>query len=218
MNAPDESIGRPHVPSPQDNYERATKMGFETVGRRPTEQLEWLGARREGQLWRLPVLDEVLDVDTSAQRMVTSAGEPVGAAWRILALHYLAIDGRPERRVPDTTFADLLAARSYAGVYQGRVISRLCATAGRDLPRLRAAVAASGGRDSLGSDTIAGDAAFDFDVFPRVSVRLIWHAADEEFPPSATLLLPSNIEELFCSEDITVLSECLVARLGGRPF
>ena len=57
-----------------------------------------------------------------------------------------------------------------------------------------------------------------FDELPRVSLRLIWHAADEEFPPSATLLLPANIEEYFCSEDIVVLSECLVARLGGRPY
>ena len=55
-------------------------------------------------------------------------------------------------------------------------------------------------------------------MFPRVIHRLIWHAADDEFPPSATILLPSNIEEFFCSEDIVVLSESLVARLAGKPF
>jgi hypothetical protein len=30
--------------------------------------------------------------------------------------------------------------------------------------------------------------------------------------------LPRNIEDYFCSEDIVVLSECLVSRLCGRPF
>ena len=63
-----------------------------------------------------------------------------------------------------------------------------------------------------------GDTAFDFDIFPRLCVRVIWHAADEEFPPSATLLLPANIESYFCIEDIVVLSESLVSRLGGRAF
>jgi hypothetical protein len=64
----------------------------------------------------------------------------------------------------------------------------------------------------------AGDAAFDFQVFPRFSMRLIWHAPDEEFPPTATLLLPPNVESYFVAEDIVVLSEGLVSRLSGRPF
>ncbi|MEE8451285.1 MAG: DUF3786 domain-containing protein [Thermoguttaceae bacterium] len=209
---------KPHVPSPQKNYPRATEMGFEALAHQSEDQFQWLGAKREGSVWRLPVFDDVFEVDISAGRMNTAAGEPVGAGWRILALHYLAIKDRPERRVPDTTFADLLAARSYSDTYQGRVIRRLCATAGRDAEKLRAAAEALGGRDAAGADPLTGDATFDFDEFPRVPLRLIWHAADEEFPPSATLLLPSNIEEYFCSEDIVVLSECLTARLGGLPY
>jgi len=55
-------------------------------------------------------------------------------------------------------------------------------------------------------------------MFPRVILRLVCYAADEEFPPPATILLPSNIEDYFCSEDIVVLSECLVSRLCERPF
>ena len=93
------------------------------------------------------------------------------------------------------------------------MIARLCATAGRDAQRLTAAAESLGGKAAAG-----GDAAFDFWVFPRILLRLIWHAPDDEFPPSATLLLPANVESYFCSEDIVVLSESLVARLGGRPF
>ena len=108
---------------------------------------------------------------------------------------------------------DLATARSYAGVYDGRVIARLCHTAGRDAETLGAAAARLGGQP-----VEAGDAAFDFRIFPRLTLRLIWHAPDEEFPPLATLLLPGNVESYFCSEDVVVLSESLVARLGGRPF
>jgi len=160
------------------------------------------------------VLNDVFEVNVSARRVTTSTGHPVGPHWSILALHYLAITARPERQVPGLTFADLPAARSYAEVYRQRVILRLCATAGRDAATLAAAAAGLGGRPAASG----GGAAFDFDVFPRLLLRLIWHAADEEFPPSATLLLPGNIEGYFCSEDIVVLSERLVARLGGRSF
>ena len=63
-----------------------------------------------------------------------------------------------------------------------------------------------------------GDAAFDIDVFPRVATRLIWYAADDEFPPSATLLLPDNIESFLNIEDVVVMSESLVSRLSGRDY
>ena len=79
------------------------------------------------------------------------------------------------------------------------------------MEELRAAAAALGGHPVGG-----GDAAFDFDVLPRLRLRVIWHAGDEEFSPSATLLLPANVESYFCIEDIVVLSERLVGWLGGR--
>ena len=213
MSGPDQSAGRPDIPPPQENLQRATEMAFEALGCQSDEQMRWLGAEPVADAWRLPVLGDAFDVDLSARRVATRARQPVGPPWRILALHYLAITFRPETQQPEVTFADLWTARSYAGVYHGRVIARLCATAGRNAETFRAAAGTLGGRE-----VAVGDASFDFDVFPRLALRLVWHAPDEEFPPSATLLLPGNIESYFCAEDIVVLSESLVARLGGRPF
>ncbi|MHC4403413.1 MAG: DUF3786 domain-containing protein [Planctomycetota bacterium] len=200
-------------PPPQENLARATELGFEALGQQSDHQLLWLGAERADGNWRLAVLEGSLAIDPATRRVTTAEGGDVGPAWRILALHYLGIAARPERQIPRITFADLSTARSYDSVYQGRVIGRLCGTAGRNAETLTAAAEALGG-----TPVDAGDLAFDFRVFPRLRVRLIWHAPDEEFPPSATLLMPPNVEELFCSEDVVVLSECLVARLGGRPF
>jgi hypothetical protein len=213
MSSAGEHTGRPRVPRPQENLQTATEIGLRKLDRQSRQQLLWLGAEPRGDIWRLAVLDDALDVNISARRITTSAGQEVGPHWGILALHYLAVASRPEDQAPQATFADLATARSYAGVYHRRVIARLCATAGRDAQTLRAAASAHGGRAAEG-----GDLAFDFRVFPRLSMRLIWHKPDEEFPPSATLLLPPNIESYFCSEDIVVLSERLVSRLGGRPF
>jgi hypothetical protein len=201
------------VPPTQDHYERAAKKGFQAVAAQSDGQLVWLGAERSGGRWRLPVLEDVLEIDLPASQITTAAGEAVGEAWRILVLHYLAVADRPARCDPGITFADLRESRTYDSVYQGRVIGRLCATAGRSEEKLRTAAAQLAGRAAQG-----GDLAFDFDLFPRLTVRLIWHAPDDEFPPSATLLLPTNIEAYLPAEDIVVYSECLVARLGGRPF
>ncbi len=197
----------------QQNLQRATGLAFEALRSQSAAQMLWLGAESLGDRWRVPVLDDAFEVDIVAGRVTTAAGSEVGAGWRILALHYLAVRVRPEPLVPEITFGDLPTARSYTDVYHQRAVARLCGTVGREASRLRAAAAALGGRP-----VDAGDAAFDFAAFPRVSLRLIWHAGDEEFPPSATLLLPANIDSYFCTEDIVVLSERLVSRLAGRPF
>ncbi len=200
-------------PTPQDNLQRAAQLAFDAAQRQSAEQLQWLGARPGGTLWRLPVLDELLAVDLPARRVTSAAGQEIKPAWLILVLHYLAIASHLEPQSPQIAFADLPGGRTYARVYQQRAIARLCATAGRDARRLQVAATAIGGNPVPG-----GDAAFEFDVFPRLRVRLVWHAADDEFPPSATLLLPPNIESYFCIEDIVVLSERLVARLAGQSL
>ena len=201
------------APPRQQNLQIATLMGFEAAGKQPAEQMCWLGAQPLQRVWRLPVLNDVFEIDLSERRVTTSAGRPVGPHWQILTLHYLAITSRPPRLAPGITFADLPTARSYAEVCRRRTVARLCTGVGRDGESLRAAAHALGGHPAA-----AGDAAFDFDVFPRLSMRLIWHAPDEEFLPSATLLLPPNVESYFAAEDIVVLSEGLVSRLGGRAF
>jgi len=204
---------RPDVPPPQQNLQAATDEAVRALRGQSAEQLAWLGATAIEDAWRLPVLGAELDVDIASGTVRTREGVDVTPKWRILALHYLGVTVRPVELEPTVTFADLPAGRVYAGIYGQRVIGRLCGTAGRDLATLGPAMESLGARPAAG-----GDAAFDIHIFPRVPVRLIWYAADDEFPPSATLLLSANIEQFLCAEDIVVMSESLVARLSGRPF
>ncbi len=199
-------------PKPQENYQVATEYAFERLSHQSSEQFRWLGAVSQDGNWQLPVLNDLFEVRLSSKEVVDSDGKEVGPAWRILTLHYLAVNLRPDFLSPQVTFDDLPTARSYGSVYDGRVIKRLCATAGRQVQTLRSAANSVGGRSADGGDT-----AFFFDVFPRVQVHLIWYAPDEEFPASATLLLPENIESYFCAEDIVVMSEGLVSRLAVVP-
>ncbi len=197
----------------QHNLQTATDNAMESLRSQSDEQLGWLGARVEGSRLRLKVLEAELSVDMETGRIATDADAEVCAQWRILVLHYLCITAKPEQLPPEVTFADLSGARSYAGIYNQRVIGRLCATAGRNEQALRT------GADALDAQSHnAGDVGFDLKPFPLVTARIIWHAPDEEFGSSATMLFPRNIESFFCSEDIIVLSEQMVSRLSGRPF
>jgi len=188
-------------------------MAVESLRRQAPEQLAWLGAALEAEEWRLKVLSSDLGVSVSSGRVSTAAGTEITPQWRLLVLHYLCVASRPDVLEPEITFADLAAARTYVSVYDKRVTDRLCAGVGRDARTLQVAAAALGARGAG-----AGDVAFDLQPFPRLGVRVIWYAADEEFAPSATLLFPGNVESFFCVEDIVVLSERLVSRLCGKPF
>ena len=201
-------------PLPQKhNLQAATDNALESLHGQSAEQLRWLGVCCEEGHPRLRVLNCTLCVDLATGRVATAAGAEVSPPWRILVLHYLCIASRPEQLVPEITFADLASARAYVSVYNKRVIDRLCATAGRNAQTLQA------GASALGADMVqAGDLAFDLKLFPLLAARVIWHAPDEEFSSSATILFPRNIESFFCSEDIVVLSEQLVSRLSGRGF
>ena len=211
MNRHPNAADKPTIPPPQDNVRVAVANAVELLRSQSPQQLAWLGARCDRDVWRVGVLGGDIEVNlTSGTAGIDTV--PVGPQWQVLVLHYLAIREQPADRTPTITFAELPGARTYAKVYRQRVNVRLCATAGQDADGLRAAAGALGGRAASG-----GDAAFDFDVFPRLSLRLIWHGPDDEFSPSATLLLPDNIESFFCIEDIVVLSERLISRLTGRP-
>ncbi len=197
----------------QDHLDQALERAYENLQEQSEEQLVFLGAVPIPSGWQLPVLNDGFELFPESRRIFTVAGQPVSPIWQLLALHYLTIRERPKKLPPEVTFADLPGARTYAGVYQQRTVGRLCASVGQSKATLFGAALSLGGQVVLG-----GDLAFEFEVFPRITIRLIWYASDEEFSPHATLLLPPNIEQYFCSEDIVVLSERLVARLCGRPF
>ncbi len=213
MTKDPKSSGRVTVPPIQQNFQTAVQKAILALSGQSPEQMVWLGAAGTGQVWELPVLDGVLRVDISTGKVCTSDNREVSRWWRVLVLHYLAIRDHNSSGLPEIVFGDIPSARTYAGIYHQRVIARLCRTAGRDAQTLRHAAEALSARF-----VDAGDMAFDLDVLPRLSVRVIWYAGDDELPPSATLLLPGRIEAFFCTEDIVVLSESVVSRLSGCEF
>jgi hypothetical protein len=203
----------PHIPPAQGHYRIAAAKAVETLAHQTPEQLQWLGAVADGNTWTLDVLGDTLTADIKTGTVKTAKGDDVRETWQILVLHYLSIASKPVFGDGELTFAEIPGTITYDKVYQGRVIGRFCYTAGRNAETLAAAAESLDAQESDG-----GDKAFVFSLFPKLRFKLIWYAADDEFPQSATILLPTNIFPALSIEDIVVLSEQLVARLGGKPF
>ena len=184
----------------QRNLQRATELAVAAVTIQSDHQLRWLGPKPRTTLGGCP----------SSTRLCwwtcPPSGLPRNRVGRdpALAHPHATLPGNRIASRPAATRDHLRRSRHGPILRQGvpeRAIARLCAWVGRDSARL---VAAARG---LGACAVAvGDAAFDFDVFPRLTLRLVWYAGDDELPPDATLLLPSNIEAYFTAEDVVVLS------------
>lgn len=209
----DSSVRRPtlSVPPPQQAARTAHRQAVESLRGQAEPQLRWLGVEGCDPPWRLPVMDRVFLVDPHRGEVWLDDQSPVRPEWQILTLHYLAVRSQPMARSPEITFASLPSARAYASVYENRVNRRLCAAIGHDLRLLQSAAAAMHAQPVDG-----GDLAFEMRVFPRIPLRLIGYAGDEELTSSCTLLLPANIESFLSTEDIVVLSEAFVSRIAQR--
>lgn len=198
--------------SPQDNYKQAYELAMAQAGRVPPDQLALLGVISESaSRLILPVLAGAFHIDLDAGKLTDQIGQDVSVYWAVLALHYLQGRLAPESIEPYISFMDVPDARGYAKPYQGRVIQRFLHTLGRDGTTFTSAAQA------LAAQPIdAGDIAYEFAVFPRAHLRIIWYRGDDEIPPGVSFVYAQNIVDIFCVEDIVVMSGLLVGALSSK--
>lgn len=206
MTAPD------RLPLPeQNNLSIAVSRGMEALREQTNDQLTWLGAERDDQgRLHLTVFGHAVVVDADAGTMSLDDGGDVDMRWQVFIVHYLCAPNPAEPTGQEMVFADIPETRGYQGVYDGRVIKRLCFTVGRSADLLRRGAEAVGGKPCEGE----GDLNFRFDALPHVPIRLVWYAGDEDFPPNAVFLFDSSVVHLLPPEDIIVLSESIVGAMA----
>jgi hypothetical protein len=107
------------------------------------------------------------------------------------------------------SFRELPGGGFYHRAFQGYTGNRLARHFGNDLEAFRqAARALDGFRLDL------GDAAFSFDVLPRVRLAVIYWAGDDEFTPSAQVLFDASVSHYLPTDACAVLGSQLVDRLS----
>lgn len=198
--------------SPQKNYQQAYDLAMTAARKVPPRTLQRLAVvSKSADQLSVPVLAGNFYVDLAACTVKDDQGHDASPAWAILALHYLLSRPREISSQDYISFMDIPEARGYAKPYQGRVVGRFLHTAGRDEATFRDAA------EKIAAKKLeAGDAAYEFAIFPRVHVQIIWYRGDDEVSAGASFLYERQVADMFCVEDIVVMSELLVGALSSK--
>jgi len=128
---------------------------------------------------------------------------------KILVLHYLlARAGKPVKGQM-VAFKNLPGAAFYDPTYQKRGPRRIARRYGENVAAFRRACRNLGWHEEE-----LGDAAFRFDILPKIRGLVVMHAADEEFPAEANILFDDEIVNFLSLEDTAVLAGLIATRLA----
>jgi hypothetical protein len=195
-----------------DDYIAALRLAREKLAALPAEDLP----RRSGfdlsgaGVLRVPFLTRTYRVGLPGFGFDDEAapGAEIPLQEQVLILHYLLADPPPVPADDWVAYREIPGAAFYFGAFVKRAIDPLKKAFGQDPGRFREAA----GR-LHGVPVALGDAGFTFPVFPKVPLRLILHAGDEEFPAEANILFARGIGEVLPPEDVAWLAGMLVYRL-----
>jgi len=106
------------------------------------------------------------------------------------------------------TFREMPWGELYIQPYTGRVLTRAAYTFATRLAAFRAAC------EKLGAAPVPnGDAGYELEFLPGMSMRILLWEADEEFPPSAQVLYTDNFADALAPEDRVVAGDLLIGRV-----
>ncbi len=196
-----------------DDYIAAKRLAVDALKDIPIDRLaETSGfACAASHVLRIPFLTRSYEVTYPDFQFLDKANpQPIPIQEEVLILHYLM--GKPPmtgsgnwvayREIPGATF--------YFSAFLKRAVDPLKNTFGADADLL---IRAS---ERLGAERIeAGDAGFQYRVFPKVPMQWVLYLGDEEFPAEASILFDQSIGSILSPEDIAWMAGMVVYRLMG---
>lgn len=127
---------------------------------------------------------------------------------QILILHYMASQTGAGPRGNWISYRDIPRASFYFSTFVKRAIDPLKKVFGQDISKLE-----NPAETIQGQSIHTGDAAYEFQIFPKVAIQLILWEGDDEFPPEANIIFNDTIGEMLSPEDVAWMASMLVYRL-----
>jgi len=195
-----------------DDYKAACKIAREQLALIPYDEI----VRRSGfkgigdDRFQVPFLDRTYIVThpNFLFRDETESEKEIPLQEQVLILHYIQGTGGKKTTRKWIAYREISGASFYFAAFVKRAIDPLKQVFGLNIDGFARAA------ERLGGTAVeAGDAAFEFLVFPHVPTQLILHAGDEEFPPEANILFDDSIGAILSPEDAAWLAGMVVYRL-----
>lgn len=131
-----------------------------------------------------------------------------GGEAKILMIRYLIEGTRADPTGNFVPYRELPWGDVYDKNFQGRCRGRLAFGFGSKLDAFHKACQRLGGVPRN-----KGDASYDLQFVPGVTVRLILWAGDDEFPPQSQWLFSDNTPLAFTAEDVAVIGDVVIGAL-----
>lgn len=197
-----------------DDYEQARQIAAASLSARSFETIcraSGYSAESEDR-FHVPFLDRIYRVDYPAFNFVDLADkdQTVPLQEQVLILHYLMAESPRTATGRWIAYREIPGAGFYYSAFVKRAIDPLKKVFGQNIGAFKKAAGRLGGKTAD-----AGDAGFDFVLFPSIPVRTIIWEGDEEFPPEANILFDETVGEFLSPEDAAWLAGMLVYRLAA---
>lgn len=195
-----------------DDYINAKKIAVEELSIEPLDEIaerSGYGLIEKNKL-KIPFLNRVFIVAWPGFEFEDESSEKkdVPLQEQVLILHYLAAKGEKKSSGRWISFREIPGAAFYYAAFVKRAVDPFKKTFGKEVGLFIKAA------KSLNGKAIdAGNAGFEFSIFPHVSLQVILWEGDEEFLPEANILFYNTIGDIFSPEDVAWLAGMLVYRL-----
>jgi len=195
-----------------DDYITARRLAREQLSSEPCERLavrSGFESTEEGAL-SVPFLNRLYRLSCPGLEFTDASadGKEVPLQEQVLILHYLQADVPAGPSGDWVAYREIPGATFYFGAFLKRAVDPLKKVFGQNLPGFGHAAARL-----KGEPLEIGDAGFGFRVLPKVPVRLVLYAGDEEFPAEANILFDRSIGRMLSPEDVAWMAGMLVYRL-----
>lgn len=129
-------------------------------------------------------------------------------AAKILVIRFLIEGCQANSTGKFLTYREVPWGEVYYRQFNGRCMMRLAFSYGNKLDQFRQAC------ETIGAVPVkAGDAGYQFEIFPGYYVQFLLWEGDEEFPPSSQILFSDNFPAAFHAEDLVVVCDVIIGSL-----
>lgn len=195
-----------------DDYKQARALAIKTLENVSLAEISQRSGFKTatGDQIRIPFLNRVYRVSYPDFDFTDQAdpAQEVPLQEQVLMLHFMMAASSPILAGRWVAYREIPGASFYFSAFVKRAIDPLKQVFGNNLAGLIKAAALLGG-----AAIEAGDAGFEFEVFPRLPLQLILWEGDDEFAPEANILFDASIGKQLSPEDIAWLASLLVYRL-----
>lgn len=186
-------------------------MGYQRALEKAWEALSEAGPGEN--TFRIGLLSDNYTVNIAERTVFSdSCNVPAKEYVSIIILHYLAAKLRSKSLRAQTgtwiDFKELEGGEGYYPAFKKRTIDRVLKKYGSAPKAIFEAL-----KRLPGESADKESAGIVIHPFKEVSIRITLSEADEEFGPDANILFDKNISDIFCTEDIVVLTEMVVHTL-----